>query len=52
MTDRERAYAAAGFEYAEGIELANVVIVPTTGREVRKTDRGTGRSSRRFRCPG
>lgn len=41
MTDRERQFAALGFEYAEGIDYAQVVIVPTTGREIRKTERGT-----------
>lgn len=41
MTNRERAFATLGFEYAEGIDRADMVIVPTTGREIRKTDRGT-----------
>ena len=41
MTERERAFAAIGFEYAEGIDQANKVIVPYTGREIRKTKRGT-----------
>jgi DNA-binding XRE family transcriptional regulator len=41
MTERERQYAAIGFDYAEGIERADRVTVPTTGREVRKTKRGT-----------
>lgn len=36
MTNRERDFAALGFEYAEGIDLATVVIVPATGREIRK----------------
>jgi hypothetical protein len=40
MTDRERQFAAIGFEYAEGIDLASVVIVPTTGREIRKNASG------------
>jgi hypothetical protein len=40
MTNRERQFAAIGFEYAEGIDLANVVIVPSTGREIRKTKSG------------
>jgi len=40
MTNREREYASCGFEYAEGIERANVVIVPGTGREVRKIEEG------------
>lgn len=35
MTDRERQYADLGYEYAEGIERANVVNLPS-GREVRK----------------
>lgn len=38
MTDREREYAALGFEYAEGIERAKVVTL-TTGREVRKVEK-------------
>lgn len=41
MTNRERDFASIGFEYAEGIDSASVVIVPTTGREIRKTERGT-----------
>lgn len=41
MTDREREFAAIGFEYSEGIDSASVVIVPSTGREIRKTSRGT-----------
>lgn len=41
MTNRERELAALGFDYAEGIELASVIIVPATGREIRKTARGT-----------
>lgn len=36
MTDRERQFAALGFEYAEGIDRAETVTVPSTGREVRK----------------
>ena len=38
MTDRERKLASLGFEYAEGIERANVVVIPSTGREVRKVN--------------
>ncbi len=41
MTNRERDFAAIGFEFSEGIEQANLVIVPSTGREIRKTQRGT-----------
>jgi DNA-binding XRE family transcriptional regulator len=41
MTNRERDYAALGIEYAEGIERADRVTVPSTGREVRRTKRGT-----------
>lgn len=41
MTDREREFAALGWEFAEGIDQASVVIVPSTGREIRKTSRGT-----------
>ena len=40
MTDRERQFAAIGFGYAEGIDLAKVVIVPSTGREIRRTKSG------------
>ena len=35
MTDKERQYAALGYEYAEGIERANVVHL-LSGREVRR----------------
>jgi hypothetical protein len=41
MTNREREYAALGIEYAEGIEEARVVVIPQTGREVRKVDDDT-----------
>lgn len=41
MTNRERQFASYGFEYAEGIELAKKIIVPNTGREIRKTVSGT-----------
>jgi hypothetical protein len=41
MTDRERQFANLGWEYAEGIDRALVVIVPSTGREIRRTARGT-----------
>lgn len=40
MTQRERQFAALGLEYAEGIDNADVVAVPATGREVRKNRRG------------
>jgi hypothetical protein len=40
MTDRERAFAALGLEYAEGIDQAVRVTVPSTGREIRRVDRG------------
>ena len=40
MTDRERQFADAGFDFCEGIELASKVIVPSTGREIRKTSDG------------
>ncbi len=39
MTNREREFAELGLEYAEGIDRADVVRLPT-GREVRKTKRG------------
>ena len=35
MTDRERQYYDLGYEYAEGIERAEVVNLPS-GREVRR----------------
>jgi hypothetical protein len=35
MTDRERQFAEAGIEYAEGIESAQVINLPS-GREIRK----------------
>ena len=35
MTDREKQYADLGYEYAEGIERAKVVSLPS-GREVRR----------------
>ena len=41
MTNRERQFASLGFEYAEGIEQADRIIVPPTGREIRKTEQGT-----------
>ncbi len=40
MTNREREFASLGFEYAEGIDLCSVVIIPTTGREARKKPNG------------
>jgi hypothetical protein len=40
MTNRERAFAALGLEYAEGIESCHVIIVPSTGREIRRRDDG------------
>lgn len=42
MTDRERQFLELGWEYAEGIESPNVkvVIVPTTGREIRRVKGG------------
>lgn len=40
MTNRERELAALGFEYAEGIERAKKVEIPSTGREVRKVAEG------------
>jgi len=36
MTDRERRFAALGWEYSEGIESSERIIVPTTGREIRR----------------
>jgi hypothetical protein len=40
MTNRERAFLDLGIEYAEGIDRADVVVIPSTGREARKTARG------------
>lgn len=40
MTNRERQFAALGWEYCEGIDHASVVIVPSTGREIRKLPNG------------
>ena len=40
MTNRERQFAALGCEYAEGIDRASVVLVPSTGREIRKLPNG------------
>ena len=40
MTNRERELASLGFEYAEGLEQCNCVTIPSTGREVRKTEDG------------
>jgi hypothetical protein len=40
VTNRERELAALGFEYAEGIEQALVIVVPATGRTIRKTSGG------------
>ena len=40
MTERERQFAALGIEYAEGIERAERVTIPVTGREARKKDNG------------
>jgi hypothetical protein len=41
MTNRERQFAALGMEYAEGIDNAITVIVPSTGREIRKSGKNT-----------
>ncbi len=40
MTNRERQFAALGFHYAEEIEQASMVIVPTTNRLIVKTPDG------------
>jgi hypothetical protein len=40
MTERERAFASLGFEYAEGIDRASVVKIPATNREARKKANG------------
>jgi hypothetical protein len=41
MTNRERDFAKLGWEHAANIEeLAQCVIVPTTGREVRRVEGG------------
>lgn len=44
MTERERELASLGIEYAEGIEYASAVTIPSTGREARRTERGTWES--------
>lgn len=36
MTNKERELAALGFHYAEGIEEQSTVIVPATGRHIKK----------------
>ena len=36
MTNREREFAELGFEYAEGIENSDTIIIPSSGREIRK----------------
>jgi hypothetical protein len=36
MTERERKFADAGFDFCEGIDRATKVIVPHTGREILK----------------
>ena len=44
MTNRERALAGialCALGYAKGIEMEKIIIIPSTGREIRKTDRGT-----------
>ena len=40
MTNRERQFADLGLHYAEGIDQAQTVVLPSTGREVRKNRRG------------
>lgn len=40
MTERERKFSELGFEYAEGIERMETVIVPYTNREIRRTKSG------------
>jgi len=40
MTDRERQFAALGWHYAEGIDSADTITVPHTGREIRRTEHG------------
>lgn len=40
MTNREKEFFALGWEYCEGIDSASKVIVPATGREIRRTDDG------------
>lgn len=43
MTNREHEFLNLGIEYAEGIERAKKIILPISGREVRKiTDASTG----------
>ncbi len=40
MTDKEREYASLGFHHAEGIERAERITVPTTGRYIVKKGDG------------
>lgn len=40
MTNREREFARFGFEYAEGIENAERIIIPTSGRYIRRVVNG------------
>jgi hypothetical protein len=40
MTDRERQFAALGIEYAEGIDRAERVTVPATGRTITRVVNG------------
>jgi hypothetical protein len=42
MTDRERQFANIGLHYAEGIDRANVIILPS-GRKIRRTKKGKWR---------
>ena len=38
MTNREREFYNLGFEYCEGIEFAQTIIIPSTGRQIRKVN--------------
>ncbi len=40
MTNREREFASLGWDYCEGIEYVQTIIVPSTGRQIRRTASG------------
>jgi hypothetical protein len=40
MTNREREFASLGIDPAEGIDFADALVVPSTGREIRRVGLG------------
>lgn len=40
MTNKEREFASIGWNYCEGIEEAKVIVVPETGRQIIKNNKG------------